>query len=178
MLGKTCSPEDTSTASCTGALAFGCAGNACSGTSAIECAPAGTRMLDRGFDCAGYGAGKCAGIDGGLVCAPGTGAPSCAADKLPACDGTTASSCAGGREIRVECTLIGLPCDVSEPISSFDPAAACIKRGAGACTGADVCNGDTLQSCGRGTTHELNCSNVGLGKCAIGANGRAACARP
>jgi hypothetical protein len=178
MLGKTCSPEDTSTATCTGALAFDCTTDVCSGTSAVDCTPAGVRSLDRGLDCAGYGGGTCVRGDGGLLCAAGASAPTCTTETLPHCDGNVATSCVAGREIRVDCARVGLACSVADKPATFDPAAACGIRTAGACTAADACNGDTVKSCGRGALHELNCASVGLGKCALGASGRAACSPP
>jgi hypothetical protein len=177
MLGKTCSPEDTSTASCTGVRAFACAQNLCSGTSAVDCTPAGSRMRDRGIDCAGYGAGSCIEGGGGPLCAPNAApdAGACTGDALPTCAGDVATACMAGSDVRVDCKRMGLQCSVAGMPPSFDLAAACAIKTSPPCTGPDICNGDTLQSCGRGALYELNCGSVGLGKCTVGANLRAAC---
>lgn len=176
MLGKTCRAEDTSTSACTGSLGFQCVTSGCAGSSAADCSGTG---VDRGIDCAGYGGGNCLADDGGTVCSGGSKASTACADAgAPACDGTTVASCAGGKEIRVECARLGLPCDLSEPVGSYDPTAACFNRAAGACDTPDKCVGNRLQSCGRGTPQEVDCTSVGLGACKLGSAGRAACTKP
>jgi hypothetical protein len=175
MLGKTCSAEDTSTSACTGTAGFQCVTNQCSGTSAVDCSAAG---LDRGMDCAGYGGGSCVSDDAGLSCTGGSASTACADAGGLACDGTTVTTCAGGKEIRVECDRLGLPCDLSQPVGSYDPTAACINRAAGACEEPDTCLGKRLQSCGRGVLEEIDCTAVGLGACKLGTAGRAMCTKP
>ncbi len=179
MVGKTCSTEDTSAASCSGTLGFTCTTTTCSGTSAIDCNPAGTRTFDRGVDCAKFGGGRCVLSDAGAgpVCVAGPGGPTCPLDTVAACDGGTVTSCAAGSEIRVDCSRLGLPCDVTAVVPSYDPAAACIRRtGADVCTADDRCVGTRLQSCGRGALYEVDCTAVGLKDCKLKVeNGRAAC---
>jgi hypothetical protein len=87
--------------------------------------------------------------------------------------------CVGGKEIHVNCSLLGLPCDVTSAVPpAYDPAAACTKVGAsGACVDADTCNGNVVQSCGRGLLFQVDCTSLGLGPCAVDANGHAACGR-
>ena len=180
MLGKTCAPEDTSAATCSGKLAFTCTKNTCSGTSLVDCRAAGVRMLDRGVDCANVGAGKCVEGDAGPYCAPGAGTTACTKESTPKCDGTfIVDTCIGGANMRIDCSRLGLPCDASQ-LTSIDPTGACVKRGSGSCTpGADTCSGETLlRSCGRGVNFEIDCASVGLGKCAVNTAGHGACAKP
>ena len=83
-----------------------------------------------------------------------------------------------GKETRVNCGALDLPCDVTEPFPTYDLTAACVDRGAGACNRSDTCpNGSLLTSCGRGATFTLDCAKVGLGKCKIDRN-RASCTAP
>lgn len=177
MLGQTCAAEDLSTAECSGTRGFLCSDAGCTGSAAVDCVDKGTKERDQGIDCANYGAGSCVPGDGGVFCKGGNRATtSCAADAPPTCDGTTATSCVDGKELRIECDRVGLPCDVTPPFPSHDPTAAC--RGGGACTGTkDTCDGDKLQSCGRGAAFEINCASVGLGTCKL-AGDRGACTAP
>lgn len=180
MVGKTCSPEDTSTATCAGALAFACTKNACSGTSRVDCRAAGTRMLDRGTDCAGTGAGRCVMGDAGPYCGLGSGTTACLLDTPLKCDGNNiVTGCIGGATLRLDCGVLGLNCNVSQ-LTSIDPTGACMITGAGSCaSGTDTCQSDTLlHSCGRGAFFDVDCASVGLGKCAVNVAGHGACARP
>lgn len=176
MLARTCSTEDQSAAACSGTTGFSCTRSDCVGTSAVDCNPAGTRTFDRGIDCAKVGAGACVQSDAGPVCAASLGATSCTAERTPKCDGEVATACVAGSDIRVDCSVLGLPCDDSLPIAAYDPAAACARRAGAAdfCSAPDTCTGTRLQSCGRGTLQEVDCTSVGLGGCKE-ANGRAAC---
>lgn len=183
MLGKTCTAEDLSNATCAGKLGFACTKSGCAGTSLVDCESAGTRMLDHGFDCADYGSGACVESDGGVgpYCSPGPETTSCTTDSPPTCDGNfAANTCVGGKNIRINCDKLGLPCDVSG-LTAVDPLGACVKRGSGACSpGSDTCeNGTTtLRSCGRGAFVDIDCASVGLGKCSVNAAGHGACAKP
>jgi hypothetical protein len=182
MLGKRCAPENLSLATCSGTAGYGCTTTECAGTSAVDCTLNGTRTLDVGVDCAGIGGANCVPAEAGAPsCAPGPGAAACPVDSPPSCDGTVATMCAGGKETRVDCLAIGLPCDVSQPISPYELTAACTDRGAGACNAADsdTCtNGTVLESCGRGAKFEVNCSKLGLGACKVDGNGRGSCTAP
>jgi hypothetical protein len=181
MVGKQCTPDDTSSAICAGKLAFACTKNACSGTSRVDCTAAGARMLDRGYDCANVGAGNCVESDAGPYCAPGSGTTACdGGQALPSCDGNSkVDSCIDGVHTRIDCSKLGLGCDVSQ-LKSIDPTSACVNRGAGSCTpGTDTCESPTLlRSCGRGQIYEVDCASVGLGTCAVNVAGHGACGKP
>lgn len=176
MLGKTCAAESTSVASCVGSLGFTCATTGCSGTKAVDCRTAGTRKLDRGVDCAGYGAGACVDGAGGPACKGGPTAPSCSTDPAPRCNADLLTTCIDGRDVQIDCTKLGLRCDVSQAVALYDPAAGCVDR-PGACSGPDKCVGNKLQSCARGSVYEVDCADVGLGPCKIDASGNGACSR-
>lgn len=181
MLGKTCAVENASTSTCAGALGFDtCSTNLCSGKSAVDCQPAGTRTLDRGVSCAGIGAGQCITADAGApFCQPTAAAPSCTEDTEPACEGQVLTSCVENRQTRIDCGRIGLPCDVSTAPPSYDLAAACIDRAGTCAQPIDVCvNAGKLRSCGRGIALEVECASVGLGPCKVDANGLGTCAAP
>lgn len=179
LLGKTCSEENPSIATCSGATGFDCTATKCSGSSAVDCNLAGLRTFDRGIDCAGYGGGACVPGAAGSFCEPGKGAGSCAGEAAPACEDAVATSCADGKLSRVNCAAIGLPCDVSQPVAPYELSAACVDRSATACTVADSCSGGTrLDSCGRGAAFSIDCAQLGLGKCRVDAAGRASCTPP
>jgi hypothetical protein len=180
MLGQSCVKEDDSTARCGGSLAnVQCTQSGCSGTFAVGCDDPASALIDVGVDCAASGAGRCEPSDAGPVCAPGNAAKSCGAEKAAACEGTTVTSCLSGREIRVDCGPLGLPCNAAAAPSPFDIARACGNEpDAGACAGSDRCAGTRLEACGRGATYAVDCASVGLGSCAIGPSGHAACAKP
>jgi hypothetical protein len=178
--GQTCSPNGPSLASCSGVLGFACTttNGACSGTSAIDCQPSGVRNVDQGIDCSGYGAGKCALGEAGPACTPTKTATTCLEDTPPVCDGALVRTCLAGEDVRIDCAKLDLPCDVTG-VSTADPTAGCIKRGAGACTASDICpTPTTLRSCGRGARYDVDCTAAGLGKCAIDNAGHGACTPP
>jgi len=178
MLGKTCATESaaSSTAQCTGPKGFGCSTSDCSGSAVVDC-PAG---LDRGIDCAGFGGGTCAKATvSATSCEPGRDAGSCTVETAPTCNGSAVTLCANGKETWVDCSAVGLPCDVTELVAGYELTAACIDRGPTACNKADSCsNGATLESCGRGATFSVNCASLGLGACKLDASGRASCTAP
>jgi hypothetical protein len=182
--GKTCTRENESRAECTGSQGYTCTTTGCVGNAAVDCEPVGTSTRDRGIDCRNVGDGTCVPSDGGAApaCAPSRDAAPCAVDTPPACvadDAGIVASCVAGKEIRVNCSFLGLPCDDSKAIPAYDPAAACrIPAGAGVCTDdSDKCVGTRLQSCGRGAPYEVDCVSVGLAGCKA-EGGRAACAPP
>jgi hypothetical protein len=180
MVGRTCAPEDTSSSTCAGKLAFACTKSACSGTSRVDCTTVGPRMLDRGVDCAGFGSGKCVDSDAGPYCEPTKGSATCTTDTLPKCDGNfVVDTCLGGDHLRIDCDRLGLPCDASQ-LTSIDPTGACVKRGTGACSpGVDTCTTpNVLRSCGRGVFFEVDCASMGLGPCAVNIAGHGACGKP
>lgn len=191
MLGQACSPEPGtpgSAASCSGSLGFTCTTTTCDGTSAVDCNLAGgVGTFDRGVNCASYAKSGCVLTEAGApACIPGPGARVCAEDAPPKCltNPTTGAltgvvaSCVGGYEVAVNCTQLGLPCDDSVAIPSYDPAAACIRRvPPDVCTAQDGCVAGRLESCGRGLLQTIDCASVGLKECTI-TNGRAACKPP
>lgn len=181
MFGRTCTPEGQGTAACTGTGGFKCTESKCSGTSAVNCQANATTTIDRGVDCASYGAGTCAtvsGVDGGFTCAAGPNAPTCTIENVPTCEGTTVSSCVDGKDIRVDCKVLGLECDATKATVQ-EPDKGCQAPDPPPCAAADKCATATLvQSCGRGRLYELDCASVGLGKCQVGPTGNAFCAPP
>jgi hypothetical protein len=179
--GQTCSVNgDKSIAKCSGLMGFACSGTggSCDGTSAVDCRPLGVLSLDQGVDCSGYSTGECVVGDAGAACVPSVLSNTCVKDSLPTCQGSVVQMCVNGAEARVDCSLLGLPCDTTN-VSAANPTAACVKQGAGACTDADVCpTSTTLRSCGRGVPYTVDCTSVGLGKCVVGSDGRGACTPP
>lgn len=175
LTGRTCERLDESTGVCTGAQKKTCsAGRRCAGTSAVDCQSLGGGVVDRGLDCAAFGAGACIEKNGDVACAPNADAGSCTRDALDVrCtnDGSTALGCVDGKEIVVDCTKIGpaVACDVdTEPVPTYDPLKACADRDpAGACavSAADGCSGNTLHSCAQGIAFTIDCTSVGLGPC-------------
>ena len=180
MLGQSCVREDDSVAHCGGSLGtVQCTQSGCSGSFAVGCDDPASPLNDVGVDCSASGAGRCEPSDAGPVCAPRNPAKSCVTEKVAGCEGSVVSACLSGREIRVDCGLLGLPCNDAAAPTPFDIARACGNEpDAGACVGSDRCAGTRLEACGRGATYAVDCASVGLGSCAIGPSGRAACARP
>jgi len=181
--GRRCTRQGTASATCTGSLGFGtCTVSTCEGSRAVDCAvaPSGG-TVDVGLDCASRGGGRC--IDGvaGPLCAAGAAAPACTeADPAIRCVDGKATQCVDGKAIVVDCQALGLPCNATSPLPTYDPSAACDARGAETCTGADGCVDDVLTSCGRGVTHSVDCKAAGLGPCrfAGGQTDHASCTPP
>jgi hypothetical protein len=180
MRGQTCVKDNGSAAHCGGSLGTAqCTKSRCSSTFAVGCDDPSHPLVDVGVDCSASGAGRCESSDAGPVCAPGDRAASCVAEKVAVCEGSAVSACVSGKELRIDCGPLGLPCDVDAGSGTFDLAGACSNQSdAGACVGADRCAGARLEACGRGATYAVDCASVGLGSCAIGPSGHAACARP
>lgn len=181
MLGKTCSPEGQGSATCTGARAFGCAKSECAGTSAVDCQPINTRTIDRGVDCASYGGGECKRVSadgGGFACVPGAGAPTCTIEGFPTCEGKTVTACVGGKDIRVDCSRLGLSCDATKATLQ-ELSMGCQSPDPPSCAVSDKCvSDDLLESCGRGALVQVDCKSQKLGKCQIGPTGSAFCTPP
>jgi hypothetical protein len=182
---RTCAAVDPSQAACTGWVDPGCStGNSCTGTFAIDCRPASPENIDFGFDCAGYGAGRCVKDLRGTQCTPDLAAQSCAGAFLE-CDGTTAFSCIDGRLAAVDCGKFGGTCDPNRTnIAGRLPIEACRAFAPGttnpACGVADSCLSTSVRSCSvyADTPFEISCTRHGLGPCAVRANGNAACTPP
>jgi len=180
MLGQTCAKESESVARCSGHLQSApCTTGGCAGTNAVDCNSSLIPPRDVGIDCDSYGARRCESSDGGPACAPGDAAPTCAVESAAACQGSVVSACVGGKEIRIDCDQLGLPCDGDAAPPAYDVSAACrTEVDAGPCRGADKCVGTRIESCGRGALFSVDCVSVGLGSCTIGPSGSAACAQP
>lgn len=169
--GRGCSKIDDSTSACTGARGTACVlGALCEGTAAVDCRSVSGKTLDRGHDCAAFGAGKCADSSAGPACAPVDDAPSCVTLKgaTVTCDGDVATSCVDGKRVAIDCARLDLPCDVSGDVPTYDPLAACVERDAsGACavSAADDCVAGKVRSCAQGAAFEIDCESVGLGPC-------------
>ncbi len=180
LTGRSCTYEDTSVAKCAGVEGFACstAKGICVDASTVDCRTAGTRSVDQGVDCRGYGAGACTLSDAGPACVPTKTASTCVGNTPPLCDGAIVRTCVGDQDVRIDCARLDLPCDVTQATTA-DPTAGCIKRGVGECTDTDVCpTPGTLRSCGRGVAYEVDCASAGLGNCIIDTAGRGACSPP
>lgn len=181
LTGRTCERIDDSTSACTGVTKKTCTlGQRCEGTSVVDCQPnAGGGQVDRGLDCAAFGAGTCVEKGGVAACAPQDDAGACTRTTLDVrcvADGGAAFGCVGGREIAIDCSKLapGATCDDATPIPAYDPLRACADRSdAGACSVAapDSCSGTRLQSCAQGIAWIVDCASMGLGPCAPIAGG-------
>lgn len=190
--GKTCTVVDPTTSMCAGATKKSCPqGRACVGTAAVDCrlTDPGSTLVDLGIDCAAFGAGECAteqsGTDAGTIvgCVPLPSAPACDAGMAVTCDDDVpgvARSCVGGRSISVDCTKLGVGCDVSKGVAPYRPLGACAEYvDAGRCETPDQCGDGKLRSCAQGIAFEADCLALGLRACeAIGNGAIARCAPP
>jgi len=170
LVGRACTTKDPSTALCSGVKKDCSLGIECSGTAAVDCRNENALLVDHGVDCAAFGAGSCAGDDAGVGCVPSEDAGACddAGTIALACtDAGVVTSCVGGRALAIDCTKLGLPCDVTtKAIAPYEPLAACAERlDAGRCASADDCTGTTLHSCAQGASFTVDCASVGLGTC-------------
>jgi hypothetical protein len=197
LTGRTCAMRagSTSFADCARTIDSACkpGRTSCQGTTLVSCSTSPeTPNVDRGFDCAFYGAGRCLSDGISATCIPGPEAPSCTTSAGITCDGSVARLCVatGGvtpkQEIAIDCARLGLPCDVtSVPPSASTPWAACAQwdtRGGTpvlACNEDDACNGSMLESCAAGVRKTYDCKSAGLGGCrTISGSGVAACTPP
>jgi hypothetical protein len=82
--------------------------------------------------------------------------------------------------VTFDCATLGVPCDVSSPVSTLDPVVACAERAAPhRCSGPDECtSAGVVESCANGKSVSVACASVGLGPCAKGLNDLAACTAP
>jgi hypothetical protein len=188
--GKVCIAIDPSTSTCGGPTKKTCAqGRTCTGTGAVDCRPVGSTLVDLGLDCAAFGAGSCvsedAGGDAGTLvgCAPLQAAPACDAGIAVKCDvdfPQVARSCVNGKAVSVDCSKLGVSCDVSKEVPPYRPFGACAEYvDAGRCSGADECREGKLRSCVQGIAFEADCAALGLGACERIDNGAVArCAPP
>ena len=186
MRGKTCSTVAvingiSAASSCTGTVsgfsagAVACVASGCEGTVAKNCKASAGVTIDDGFDCASQSA-KCTIVASVPAC-ESTNAPACTPDSPPACVGAKVTACVKGHELVVDCSVLGLDCDVAKLADAdlYDLTAACTLA-APECTNEEACQGATLRSCGRGKMYEVDCVSVGLGTCdRIAANGKVAC---
>lgn len=184
--GQVCISIEPSTSTCGGSTRKNCAiGRTCTGTAAVDCrlAPPTSTLIDFGIDCASFGSGACVAEDGPadggpiVACAPLATAPACDGGASITCDvdgSVVAKSCVGGKEVTVDCSKLGVGCDVSKPVEPYRPFEACAEYvDAGRCNGADTCVAGKLRSCAQGIAFEADCAALGLGACeVVGALGR------
>ena len=114
---------------------------------------------------------------------PAATAPACDGGLAVTCDvdgSVVARSCVGGKEVAIDCSKLGVGCDLSMPVEAYRPIAACAEYvDAGRCIGADKCVGGKLQSCAQGITFEADCAALGLGACEqIGGGALVHCTAP
>jgi hypothetical protein len=167
---RDCTTINPSQSACTGPLAKSCAGESrcVNGTHASRCA--GT--ADFGLDCATLGEGTCFADDAGVACVPTAEAGACDASTEVTCSAGVAHSCVGGRDVTIDCSILGLTC--TPGVSSLEPLVACHGSSPGpGCVSTDACGGDggdLVLSCAQNKDFARSCSAVGLGPCAaIGA---------
>jgi hypothetical protein len=185
LTGRMCTTRTTSSAECTGAAGKNCSGApTCQGTAAVACGTGGDSTIDRGQDCAYYGAGACIVLPdgGGVACVPadagacpGYGPPSCAPNGV-------ASRCVGGQingqSVTIGCAALDAVCSVDAG-TALAPQEACVPATATvSCTGDDTCSDFVATSCNAGLAYTLDCSAHGLGTCRIAPSGLAQCAPP
>lgn len=174
-----------------GAAGVSCSLEECVGTTLHDCA--GSR--DIGIDCAGTGAGQCAGFPAGspqwVACVPLTDAGACAPDASVSCQDGIATSCPAGGLETINCQqLLGTQgaCNPQDAAPPFDWTSACrVVPPTPPCDGdaGEACDPDagTITSCARGAPFTVRCSEQGLGHCQMvatdnGLTRRAACTPP
>lgn len=123
--------------------------------------------IDRGYDCADFGAGSCVPSGATPACKP-EGTQTCAATNAITCTSGNVSAvgCVTGTPETVDCTAISgpgtcVPMEAGAP--GTVPASACQVLDGG-CTD-DTCNGALLEACVRGRTVTIDCSKLGLKTC-------------
>ncbi|MBS2017170.1 MAG: hypothetical protein JST00_30075 [Deltaproteobacteria bacterium] len=178
--GQRCTAKDTSIASCTGVQGYGaCSTSECQGTHVVDCQLA-TANIDRGFDCATIGGGKCVTDPLGPACVPGAAAAACTGESaIPTCDGDVARACVGGKQIAIDCAKLGLQCNDGTTVPTFAPAGKCINTKIPGCKDLnDTCVGDELHGCAKNEEYVATCASLGLGPCKVTAGARATCTKP
>ncbi|HEY1954742.1 MAG TPA: hypothetical protein VGH28_04005 [Polyangiaceae bacterium] len=123
--------------------------------------------VDRGYDCADFGAGTCSFTGASPACKPeSTG--TCAATNDVTCSPTNviAQGCVTGAPETIDCTAISgpgtcVPIEAGAP--GVVPADAC-QVADGGCTD-DTCSGAALIACVRGRSVPIDCSKYGLKPC-------------
>lgn len=132
--------------------------------------------IDVGMDCAGNGAGTCAGFPEGnpqwVACiaeSDAGAAASCTPAASAMCtDAGAAVSCPSGVREELDCVaLLGSPsaCHAGPLDPPFDWTSACLANPPQCAS--DSCVGATLAGCARGTVFPVDCNrpDVGLGPC-------------
>jgi hypothetical protein len=102
-------------------------------------------------------------------CAPPVGA-TCKGENVT-CNGTTATGCANGKEVKVACGEAGLTC--ADPKNATDrtvgacelPAAKDPKQACDPKKFSPKCDGPKLVYCAAGTIREFPCKAIGANKC-------------
>jgi hypothetical protein len=162
--GRQCLTRGSAAPVCAGQTSATCptdgdGGAACSGSSLRSCGAPG---LDRGFDCASFGAGMCVSEQDAGRCAPLSDTP-CTEPFAERCEGEVAVRCSGGKSERIDCKKLGLACAIGAPrIVGSDLSEACTGL-AVSCT--PKCDGSAVSSCFRNGTYRVDCLGLGLGAC-------------
>lgn len=163
--GRTCA-NTAAVGYCTGTSGLTCADTGCEGTQLHACDSGDAGVpLDRGFDCASFGAETCVDTAVGPACRVFSDRV-CTPTKEVTCTGDVARGCPSGLEEEVDCAgLAGTSCTPTSTGDGWDVSRACGKT---QCSG-DACAGDTLQACVRGSVVPVDCTSLGLKACAYGA---------
>jgi len=193
--GQTCASDGAQEvcAGASGSAGLSCTNGVqeCIGTALHDCQ--GSR--DVGLDCAGNGAGQCAGFPAGspqwVACVPLSDAGACTPDASVSCQDGIATSCPAGALETINCQeLLGTQgaCNPQDAAPPFDWTSACqVVAPAPPCDGdaGESCDPDagTITSCARGVPFTVSCSDAGLGDCQMlttdnGSTQRAACTPP
>jgi hypothetical protein len=178
--GRACAGP-TGAVVCAGRDGVSCAGTRCDNSLLHDCGDAGPEAgQDNGIDCSLYGAGKCGMTGAGPACLPVSDAGCDASAAITCATGSVATGCPGGFRETVSCSALTMNCDPTAVTAPWDVASACT---AGACDAGDSCTSMNkgLESCARGASLGITCSNEGLGPCSVvntQDGPRAACGRP
>jgi hypothetical protein len=169
MRGQTCDSLDRD-ASNHAALCVGPLARAC--TTSSGCAAGGKLSLcddagiDRGYDCADFGAAQCDPSGASPACAPETTGTCAGSNDINCTSGNIkAQGCVTSAPEAVDCTPLSGP-GTCNPIEAGSPgtipSSACWVDG-GCIT--DACDGGTLVACIRGRSLAVDCTALGLKTC-------------
>jgi hypothetical protein len=181
---RVCTPISTAEAQCTGGAGKACTLSGCNGTQLNFC----DGGVDRGIDCASFGAGDCVVTSAGPGCKPAGTPPTCTASNVVDCDGGVAYGCPVGFVERVDCKgLSAGRCEGNVGDRIYDLARACsVDAGADASTCEERCagatGGETATGCFQGQSYTITCQEQGLRPCELRTNefrvNRAVCGAP
>jgi len=178
---QTCTAITKSFSQCTGVGGKACTAAKCSDTSAVVCGTGSSAAIDVGRDCAKLGGGTCVTTDAGPACSASSDSIACEGG-YPRCDRITfddlSKACINSREITIDCRAVNAHC-IADSGSPTTPEQSCTVPPTGqSCSGDDTCTLGKLVSCASGIKHELDCTSVGLGPCALRPDGYAHCNAP